>query len=40
MKTIKPFFLAAKSKKAQQTLKVLLKKYNNYDLKEANIVVV
>ncbi len=40
MKKIKPFFLAAKSKKAQQTLKVLLQKYNNYDLKEANIVVV
>ena len=40
MKKIKPFFLAAKSKKAQHTLKVLSQKYNNYDLKEANIVVV
>ena len=40
MKKIKPFFLAAKSKKAQHTLKVLSQKYNNYNLKEANIVVV
>jgi len=40
MKKIKPFFLAAKSKKAQHTLKVLSQKYNNYDLKVANIVVV
>ena len=40
MKKIKPFFLAAKSKKAQHTLKVLSHKYNNYNLKEANIVVV
>ena len=40
MKKIKPFFLAAKSKKAQHTLKVLSQKYNNYALKEANIVVV
>ena len=39
MKKIKPFFLAAKSKKAQHTLKVLSQKYNNYALKEANIVV-
>ena len=40
MKKIKPFFLAAKSKKAQYTLKVLSQKYNNYALKEANTVVV
>ena len=40
MKKIKPFFLAAKSKKAQHTLKLLSKKYNNYNLKESNIVVV
>ena len=40
MKKIKPFFLAAKSRKAQHTLKFLSQKYNNYDLKEANIVVV
>ncbi len=40
MKKIKPFFLAAKSKKAQQTLKILLQKYNNFNLKEANIVIV
>ena len=40
MKKIKPFFLAAKSKKAQHTLKVLSQKYNNYALKEANTVVV
>ena len=40
MKKIKPFFLAAKSKKAQHTLKVLSQKYSNYNLKEANIVVV
>ena len=40
MKKIKPFFLAAKSKKAQHTLKVLSQKYNNYDLKVANTVVV
>ena len=40
MKKIKPFFLAAKSKKAQHTLKVLSQKYNNYNLKESNIVVV
>ena len=40
MKKIKPFFLAAKSKKAQHTLKVLSQKYSNYDLKEANTVVV
>ena len=31
MKKIKPFFLAAKSKKAQHTLKVLSQKYNNYE---------
>ena len=37
MKNIKPFFLAAKSKKAQHTLKVLSQKYNNYNLKESNI---
>ena len=40
MKKIKPFFLAAKSKKAQHTLKVLSQIYNNYALKEANTVVV
>ena len=40
MKKIKPFFLAAKSKKAQHTLKLLSQKYNNYNLKESNIVVV
>ena len=40
MKKIKPFFLAAKSKKAQHTLKVLSQKYNNYAIKEANTVVV
>ena len=40
MRKIKPFFLAAKSKKAQFTLKLLLKKYNNYDLKDSNVVVV
>ena len=40
MKKIKPFFLAAKSKKSQHTLKVLSQKYNNYALKEANTVVV
>ncbi len=40
MKKIKPFFLAAKSKKAEHTLKLLSQKYNNYNLKESNIVVV
>ena len=40
MKKIKPFFLAAKSKKAHNTLKLLSQKYHNYNLKEANTVVV
>ncbi len=40
MKKIKPFFLAAKSKKAENTLRLLLQKYNSYDLKDANVVVV
>lgn len=40
MKKIKPFFLASKSKKAHNTLKVLSRKYHNYNLKEANTVVV
>ena len=40
MKKLNLFFLAAKSKKAQHTLKILSQKYHNYSLKEANIVVV
>ena len=40
MKKIKPFFLAAKSKKALYTLKILSQKYNNYNLNEANTVIV
>ncbi len=40
MKIVKPFFLAAKSKKAQSTLKLLSLKYNHFSLKEANVVVV
>ncbi|MAI02278.1 MAG: NAD kinase [Rickettsiales bacterium] len=40
MKTVKPFFLAANSKKAQDTLKILKKKYSNFSLLNANVVVV
>ena len=40
MKKIKPFFLAAKSKKAQHTLKILSQKYHSHSLNEANVVVV
>ena len=40
MKTIKPFFLCAKTKKALEAEKVLKKKYKYYSLEKANIVVV
>ena len=40
MKNVKPFFLAAKSKKAQDTLKLLSHKYKNFSLDKANVVVV
>ncbi len=40
MKVVKPHFLAANSKKASDTLKLLKNKYNSFSLKEANVVVV
>lgn len=40
MKTVKPFFLAAKSKKAINTLKLLKQNYSSFTLKDANVVIV
>ena len=40
MKIIKPFFLAAKSKKARDALELLKNKYTNFSLKNCNVVVV
>ena len=40
MIAIKPFFLAAQNIKAQKALKLLKKKYVNYELKKSNVIVV
>ena len=40
MKIIKPFFFAAENKKAQKALNLLKKKYTNYSLDSANVIVV
>ena len=40
MKVVKPYFLAANSKKAQDTLKSLKLKYKYYTLENSNVVVV
>ena len=40
MNVIKPFFFAAENNKAQKALNILKKKYSNYPLKKANVIVV
>ena len=40
MKTVKPFFLAAENTKAQKAIKLLKKKYNKFELKDSNVIVV
>ena len=40
MRVVKPFFLAASTKKAIATLKLLKNKYNHFALEDSNVVVV
>ncbi len=40
MKNVKPFFLAANSKKANDALKLLKKKYTNFTLENSNVLIV
>ncbi|MBF96912.1 MAG: NAD kinase [Alphaproteobacteria bacterium MarineAlpha9_Bin4] len=40
MRVVKPFFLASQNIKAQRALKLLKRKYSNFDLKNSNVIVV
>ncbi len=40
MKIVKPFFLAANNNKAQNAIRLLQKKYDTYELKNSNVIVV